>query len=58
MLSAVRTHDAGLDTLNEFVQSYIIDFDLERNGKRAKVRNVRIVDIGSEIPRLITRLVL
>ncbi len=58
LLEAVKTNEAVLGNLNEYGQRYLVDFQLEYNGRAAEVRSVWIVDTGSEIPRLVSCLVL
>ncbi|MEQ1606933.1 MAG: DUF6883 domain-containing protein [Pyrinomonadaceae bacterium] len=54
LLDAVIRSDARLGLLDRHGQRYQVDFVLEFRGRSAKVRSVWIIDIGSEIPRLIT----
>lgn len=58
LLEAAKTQEAALGNLNEYGQRYLIDFQFEHAGKSAKLRGVWIIDTGSEIPRLISCLVL
>jgi hypothetical protein len=58
LLAAVKTRDAVLGVENDYGQRYIVDFEFENVGKTASLRSVWIVEAGSEIPRLVTCLVL
>ena len=58
LLNAVKTHDAVPGNLDEYGQRYQVDFEFEHARKTAKLRSVWIVDTGTEIPRLLTCLVL
>lgn len=54
LLEAVKTNEAELGKLDEHGQRYMVNFDFERNGKRAAIRSAWIINTGSPIPRLIT----
>ncbi len=58
LLKAVKTIEAEIGKLDEHGQRYTVDFEFERQGNRAVVRSVWIIDVGSEIPRLVTCLIL
>jgi len=58
LLEAVKTIEAEIGKLDEHGQRYTVDFEFERQGNRAVVRSVWIIDAGSEIPRLVTCLIL
>jgi len=58
LLEAVKTIEAEISKLDEHGQRYTVDFEFERQGNRAVVRSVWIIDAGSEIPRLVTCLIL
>lgn len=54
LLDAVMRYDARLGLLDRHGQRYRVDFLLEFRGRSANVRSVWMIDIGSQIPRLIT----
>jgi len=58
LLEAVKSNEAIHGTANEFGQRYIVDFDMEYNGKTARIRSIWIINTGSGIPRLISSYVL
>ena len=57
LIEAVNTFDAEIGRLNKFGQHYTVDFEFERQGKRAVIRSGWIIDAGSNVPRLVTCLV-
>lgn len=52
LLTEIKTRDAQLGRRDEYEQRYTVDFILEWQGKRAKIRSGWIIEHGSEIPRL------
>jgi hypothetical protein len=58
LLAAVRTVEAEVGKLDGHGQRYTVDFEFEWQGKRAFIRSGWIIGIESEIPRLVTCLVL
>ena len=58
LLEAVKTIEATVGKLDEYGQRYMVDFEFERQGKRAGIRSAWIIDKNSEIPRLITCLII
>ena len=58
LLDAVRNRQARLGNSNEFGQSYVVDFEMERERKKATVRPIWIVENAKNYPRLITCYVL
>jgi len=58
LLEAIKTREAELGKFDKYGQRYTIDFEFERQDKRAVVRSVWIIDESLETPRLITCLIL
>ena len=58
LLEAVKIFDAKIGRLDEYGQHYTVDFDFERQGKRAIVRGGWIVDANSDVPRLVTCMII
>lgn len=58
LLKAVRDQLAVPIKRNEYGQKYVIDFEINHSGKRAKVRSAWIVRNNENFPRLITCYVL
>jgi hypothetical protein len=58
LLKAVRDQSAVPTKRNEYGQKYVIDFEINHSGKRAKVRSAWIVRNNEDFPRLITCYVL
>ena len=54
LLDAVKIYDAEIGRLDKYGQHYTVDFEVERQGKRAVVRSGWIIDAGSDVPRLVT----
>lgn len=54
LLEAVKTSNAELGKLNEFGQHYTADFEFERQDRRVLIRSAWIIDAGSDVPRLVT----
>lgn len=54
LLEVVKTQEARLGRSDEFGQRYTLDFTLEWQGKSATVRSGRIIEYGSNTPRLTT----
>jgi hypothetical protein len=52
LLAAARGADAEIGVANVYGQRYIVDFDLEREGRVVKIRSSWIVRIGDDLPRL------
>lgn len=58
LLRASITFDAKLDVKDDFGQRYVIDFELEGPGGRARVRSCWIVRATEDFPRFVTCYVL
>ena len=58
LLKAVRTVDAEIGRLDKYGQHYTVEFEFERQSKRAIIQSGWIIDVNSEIPRLVTCLVI
>jgi len=58
LLEAVKTIEAEIGKFDEYGQRYTVDFEIERQGKIAVVRSGWIIDAHSEMPRLVTCLIL
>ena len=54
LLHAARSGEAALGFADEYGVRYIIDFELEHNGRRAKLRSGWIVRSGEDAPRFLT----
>jgi hypothetical protein len=54
LLQAVKRYEAKLGRRDQYGQRYIVDFPLERRGKRAIIRSGWIIEHGSDTPRLIS----
>ncbi len=54
LLQVVKTHEAQLGRRDTYGQRYIIDFPLERRGKRPLIRSGWIIEHGMDTPRLTT----
>lgn len=54
LMEAARTQEAKSGTSDEYGDRYIIDFDLQRNSKKATIRSCWIVKASESAPRLIT----
>jgi hypothetical protein len=52
LLTAACNTEARLGVANVYGQRYIVDFDLVRHGKTARIRSTWIVRIGEGLPRL------
>jgi hypothetical protein len=52
LLTAANSADARPGAANVYGQRYIVDFDLVRHGKTARIRSTWIVRIGEGLPRL------
>lgn len=52
LLQAVKIHEAKLGRRDAYGQRYIVDFALERRGKRAMIRSGWIIEHGADMPRL------
>jgi hypothetical protein len=52
LLTAASKTEARLGVANVYGQRYIVDFDLVRHGKTARIRSTWIVRIGEGLPRL------
>lgn len=58
LLEAVKISDAEIGRLDKYGQHYRVDFEFERQGKIANIRSGWIIDAGSDVPRLVTCLVI
>ncbi len=58
LLEAVKTIEAETGKLDEYGQRYTVDFEYERQGRRAIIRSGWIVDADSDAPRLVTCLII
>lgn len=58
LLQAVEIFDAEMGRLDKYGQHYTVDFEFERQAKRAVIRSGRIIDSDSDVPRLVTCLVI
>lgn len=54
LLSAVQNYDAKLGKKDEFGQRYTVDFEAEKDGKRANIRSGWIIEEHSDVPKLTT----
>ncbi|HRJ75611.1 MAG TPA: hypothetical protein PLX90_06410 [Anaerolineales bacterium] len=52
ILSAIRSEDAIATEKDEYGQRYVVDFTMERQGRKAEIRSTWIVRIGEDYPRL------
>jgi len=52
ILQIIKTHEAKLGRRDEYGQRYTVDFMLEWQGKRAKIRSGWIIELNSNIPRM------
>src|SRR3972149_963261 len=52
LLQMLKTNDAELSRRDKYGQRYTVDFVLEWQGKRAKIRSGWIIEHGSNIPRM------
>lgn len=55
---AVQNLEAELGKLDRYGQRYVLDFEMTRNLRAAKIRSVWIVDPDKDYPRLVTCFVL
>lgn len=58
IVAAARSQEATVGMVNEYGTRYIVDFEMEHDGRTAVIRSGWILDPGSEKPRLITCYVL
>lgn len=58
LLAAAKTKDCRLGRKTEFGQRYLVDFELTREQKSARLRSVWIVRRDENLPRLVTCYVL
>jgi hypothetical protein len=58
LLQAAKLRDASVGVADEYGARYIIDFELEHNGRTANVRSGWIVRSGEDVPRFLTCYVL
>ncbi len=58
LLKAVRTVDAEIGRLDKYGRHYTVNFEFERQDKRAVIQSGWIIDVNSEIPRLVTCLII
>lgn len=54
LLNAAKNGDALIGAKNEFGQRYVIDFEMEHEGKTAQIRSAWIIETDLETPRFIT----
>lgn len=52
ILSAINSEDAIATEKDEYGQRYVVDFTMERQGKKAEIRSAWIVRIREDYPRL------
>lgn len=52
LLGVARSSEAYPTAETPYGQRYIIDFDLTRQGRKARIRSTWIVRTGEELPRL------
>lgn len=57
LLEAVKTVEAEIGKLDKHGQRYTVDFEFEWQGRRAVIRSGWIIRFESEIPHLITCLI-
>ncbi|CAN5616475.1 hypothetical protein BH20ACI4_BH20ACI4_05150 [soil metagenome] len=58
LLEAVKVSDAEIGRLDKYGQHYTVDFEFERQGKFAIIRSGWIIDTNSDVPRLVTCLII
>jgi hypothetical protein len=58
LLIVVRQNEAEEGKKDEFGQRYTVDFELEKDNKRATVRSGWIIETKSDIPKLTTCFIL
>jgi len=54
LLSIAKSEDCRIGRKTDYGQRYVIDFELIREGKTARVRSAWIIRKGEDFPRLIT----
>lgn len=54
LINAVRSVDCIVGEFNEYGQRYVVNFEMDRNGRKATIRSVWIVETGTDFPRLVT----
>ena len=54
LLEVVKEQDAQLGETDAYGQRYTLDFTLNWQSKRARIRSAWIIETGSEIPKLTT----
>lgn len=54
LLIAVQTTEAELGKHDEFGQRYTVDFEVEKDAKRATIRSGWIIETDSDVPKLTT----
>jgi hypothetical protein len=54
LLQVVKTHEAQLGRRDAYGQRYIVDFSLTWRGKQTTIRSERIIEHGTDTPRLTT----
>jgi hypothetical protein len=52
LLQAVRTQDAQPGYQDAYGQRYMVDFQMEWRGRRARIHSAWILEHGSDVPRL------
>jgi hypothetical protein len=52
LLEAARNAEAELGVANPYGQRYVVDLDLVRQGRTARIRSTWIVRAGEDLPRL------
>ncbi len=58
IIAAAATGEARLGLASPYGERYVVDFDLVRSGRTARIRSTWIVRTGEELPRLTSRYVL
>jgi hypothetical protein len=54
LLAAVKTHEAELGREDRYGQRYLVEFELDWQGKHGWIRSGWIIEHNSDIPRLTT----
>jgi len=54
LLNIAKSEDCRMGRETDYGQRYVIDFELTREGKTARVRSAWIIRKGDDFPRLVT----
>ncbi len=54
LLNIAKSEDCWMGRKTDYGQRYVIDFELTREGKTARVRSAWIIRKGEDFPRLVT----